>query len=118
VLHFTATQVIAFLVSDFAQQVFRICVAEKERFPELACAFYEAGPQTGKDRISEYLKKAVDRGELRIDDIPMAAEQFSELCKTRLWNRAVFGLQTVFTTEEIEEVAGHVTEMFMARYGT
>ncbi|MFC3613275.1 TetR/AcrR family transcriptional regulator [Lutimaribacter marinistellae] len=118
VLHFTASNVIAFLVSDFAQQVFRICVAEKERFPELARAFYEAGPENGKLRISEYLEKAVAQGELEIDDIPMAAEQFSELCKTRLWNRAVFGVQSVFSNEEIDEVAGHVTEMFMARYGS
>ncbi|WP_425044524.1 TetR/AcrR family transcriptional regulator [Primorskyibacter sp. S87] len=117
VLHFTATQVIAFLVSDFAQQVFRICVAEKERFPELARTFYQAGPETGRLRISDYLEKAVARGELQIDDIPMAAEQFSELCKTRLWSRAVFGVQSEFTKEEIDEVAAYTTEMFMARYG-
>ncbi len=117
VLTITATQLVAFLTSDFAQQVFRICLAERDRFPELARAFYAAGPENGQQRICEYLEKAVAKGELVIEDIPMAAEQFSELCKTRLWTRAVFGIQNRFTQAEIDEVALHTVDMFMARYG-
>lgn len=116
VLMLTATQVVGFLTSEFAQQVFRICVAERDRFPELGQAFYAAGPENGKDRISEFLEKAIERGELRIDNIPMAAEQFSELCKVKLWTRAVFGIQSSFSPEEIEEVAAHAVDMFLARY--
>ncbi|SDC77711.1 TetR/AcrR family transcriptional regulator [Ruegeria marina] len=117
VLTITATQLVAFLTSDFAQQVFRICLAERDRFPELARAFYEAGPVNGQRRICEYLEKAVANGELVVEDIPMAAEQFSELCKTRLWTRAVFGIQNRFTQAEIDEVALHTVDTFMARYG-
>ncbi|MBO9450485.1 TetR/AcrR family transcriptional regulator [Tropicibacter sp. R16_0] len=117
VLMLTAVQVITFLTSEFAQQVFRICVAERDRFPELGRAFYAAGPENGRERISEYLEKAVDAGELKIDNIPMAAEQFSELCKVKLWTRAVFGIQNQFTEAEIHEVAGHAVDMFLARYG-
>ena len=117
VLTISATQIVTFLTSDFAQQVFRICVAEKPRFPELAQAFYAAGPETGRQRIAAYLQKAVDRGELQIDDIQMAAEQFSELCKVRLWNRAVFGIQADFSDDEIAAVAQGAVDMFLARYG-
>ncbi|MCE8514820.1 TetR/AcrR family transcriptional regulator [Ruegeria pomeroyi] len=117
VLTITATQLVAFLISDFAQQVFRICLAERERFPELARAFYAAGPENGQRQICEYLEKAVAKGELEIDDIPMAAEQFSELCKTRLWTRAVFGIQTRFTKSEIDDVALAAVDTFLARYG-
>jgi len=117
VLTITATQLVAFLISDFAQQVFRICLAERERFPELARAFYAAGPENGQRQICEYLEKAVTKGELVIADIPMAAEQFSELCKTRLWTRAVFGIQTRFTQAEIDEVALAAVDTFLARYG-
>lgn len=116
VLTITATQLVAFLISDFAQQVFRICLAERERFPELARAFYAAGPENGQRQICEYLEKAVTKGELVIADIPMAAEQFSELCKTRLWTRAVFGIQTRFTQAEIDEVALAAVDTFLARY--
>lgn len=117
VLSITATQLAGFLTSEFAQQVFRVCLAERDRFPELAQAFYAAGPENGQRQLCDYLEKAVKDGELVIDDIPMAAEQFSELCKVRLWMRAVFGIQTSFSQDEIDEVAKNAVDTFMARYG-
>ncbi len=117
VLTIAATQLTAFLVSDFAQQVFRICVAERDRFPELGKAFYEAGPKNGQRQMAEYLTKAVSKGELAVEDVNIAAEQFSELCKVRLWGRAAFGIQNRFDQNEIDEVALQAVDMFMARYG-
>ncbi len=118
VLMITATQLAGFLVSDFSQQVFRICVAERDRFPELGRFFYEAGPKNGQRHMADYLEKAVAKGELVIQDIPIAAAQFSELCKARIWNRAVLGIQESFTSQEIDEIATNAVDMFMARYGT
>lgn len=117
VLMITARQLTAFLISDFAQQVFRVCVAERDRFPELGRAFYEAGPRNGQCHMASYLEKVVAKGELRIDDIQFAAEQFSELCKVRVWTRAAFGIQSEFSQAEIDQVAQHAVDMFMARYG-
>lgn len=117
VLTVAATRLVTFLLSDFSQQCFRICVAEKDRFPELARAFYAAGPEMGCTRLSAYMTEAVARGELVIDDVNMAAEQFQELCKVRLWLRAVFGIQDRFSEQEITAVAGNAVETFMARYG-
>ncbi|MEO1109352.1 MAG: TetR/AcrR family transcriptional regulator [Pseudomonadota bacterium] len=117
VLTIAATQLVSFFVSDFNQQVFRVCVAERDRFPELGRAFYEAGPQNGQRRMAEYLDKAVAKGELAIEDIQIAAEQFAELCKVRLWLRAAFGIQKEFSQDEIDEVALHAVDMFLARYG-
>lgn len=117
VLMITATQLAGFLVSEFSQQVFRVCVAERERFPELGRSFYDAGPRNGQQHMAQYLEKAVAKGELRVDDVQFAAAQFSELCKVRIWNRAVFGIQEKFTPEEVNEVATHAVDMFLARYG-
>ncbi|WP_170773104.1 TetR/AcrR family transcriptional regulator [Ruegeria lacuscaerulensis] len=117
VLLITAKQLTAFLVSDFAQQVFRICVAERDRFPELGRAFFEAGPKRGTGHIAEYLQLAVKNGELAIEDVQLAAEQFSELCKVRIWARAVFGIQNQFSQDEIDAVALQAVDMFMANYG-
>lgn len=118
VLTVAATQIVTFLLSDFSQQIFRICVAERDRFPELGREFYASGPEMGRERLSDYMQQAMARGELRIDDVGMAAEQFSELCKAKLWTRAVFGIQSQFTAAEIENVVGHAVDMFLARYGT
>lgn len=118
VLTVAASQIVPFLLSDFSQKIFRICVAEAERFPELGRAFYAAGPEMGHQRIAEYLVKAMDRGELVIDDVPMAAEQFAELCRARLWLRAVFGIQLSFTQDEINDVIHNAVETFLARYAS
>ena len=116
VLTIAARELTAFLVSDFAQQMFRICVAERDRFPELGQTFYEAGPQNGKRQLVEYLEKAVQKGDLVIDDLQMAAEQFSELCKVRIWVRSAVGVQKNFSPSEIEEIALQAVDMFMSRY--
>lgn len=117
VLTIAAQQIVPFLLSEFAQQCFRICVAERDRFPELGRAFYANGPEMGKRRLKDYMAKAMARGELRIDDLDLAAEQFSELCKAKLWTRAVFGIQTRFTPAEISDVVTNAVETFMARFG-
>jgi AcrR family transcriptional regulator len=118
VLKLAATAIVTHLLSDFAQSMFRVCVAERDRFPELGRAFYAVGPEMGRERISDYLRDAIVRGELVIGDIAMAADQFAELCKARLWTRAVFGIQSHFSDAEIAEVVDHAVDMFMARYGT
>ena len=112
-----ASKLVPFLLSDFSQSVFRICVAERDRFPELGRAFYAAGPKMGHDRLAEYMRGAVERGELKIEDVGMAADQFSELCKAKLWIRAVFGIQSEFSKAEIEQVIENAVDTFLARYG-
>ncbi|WP_121060594.1 TetR/AcrR family transcriptional regulator [Chachezhania antarctica] len=117
VLTFAARQFVPFMLSDFAIRMFRICAAESDRFPELGANFYASGPEMGRDRIAEYLETATARGELKIDDYQFAADQFSELCKSKLWIRAVFGIQTEFSQNEIHAVIDEAVKTFMARYG-
>lgn len=118
VLAKAARHMVSFILSDFAQRVFRICVAEADRFPELGRAFYESGPKLGRARLSAYLREAETRGELRIDDFDLAADQFTELCKASLFPRVVFGIQTAFSQAEVDRVIDGAVQTFMARYGT
>ncbi|MDC0737560.1 TetR/AcrR family transcriptional regulator [Cognatishimia sp. SS12] len=106
-----------FIVSDFAQRIFRICVAERDRFPELGQAYYASGPAKGHAEVRYHLKCAVEQGELVINDIDMAAHQFTELCKTRVFIRACFGVQSDFSDDEMKEIATEAVETFLARYG-
>ncbi|WP_438990870.1 TetR/AcrR family transcriptional regulator [Lentibacter sp.] len=105
-----------FVLSDFSLQMFRTCVAESARFPELGQAFYQNGPEMGRARMVVYLKLAIARGQLCDVDPDMIAEQFSELCRVRLWTRAIFGVQTEFSEAEVNEVASHAVETVLARY--
>lgn len=112
-----AHRMTAFFLSDFGQQVFRICVAEAARFPELGRAFYQSGPALARRRLTEFLQAAVARGDLDIDDCKLAADQFAELCKADLFPRKLFHLDEEMTGEDIERVIGGAVAMFLARYG-
>lgn len=116
-LAIAARQFVPFLLSEFAQRCFRICMAERDRFPELGEAYYRSGPLNGRQTLIKFLTLAAERGELVIEDFGIAADQFVELCKARLWVRAIFGIQTEFSEEEIAEVVDNAVETFMARYG-
>lgn len=115
-LTLAARKMIRILTSPFSQRVFRICVAEADRFPELGQAFYQSGPMLGRARMSEYLQCACNKGEFVIEDMDLAADQFIELCKTDVFARMVFGIQTEFSDAEMDRIADGAVEMFMARY--
>lgn len=117
VMRLAAQQLIRILLSDFSQRIFRVCVAEADRFPELGRAFYDSGPALGRARIMDYLQQAQARGDVAIQDMELAADQFAELCKADLWTRAVFGIQTRFSDAEIDRVVEGAVATFMARYG-
>jgi len=116
VLHEAADRIVRFFLSDFGQQVFRICVAESHRFPELGCRFYASGPAMVRDRLSQVLKPYVDKGVLKIDDMDLAANQFGELCKSDLFVRCLCGVSTDVTEADIKRVTDGAVEMFLARY--
>ena len=116
VLHEAADRIVRFFLSDFGQQVFRICVAESHRFPELGCRFYASGPAMVRDRLSQVLKPYVDKGVLKIDDMDLAANQFGELCKSDLFVRCLCGVCTDVTAADIKRVTDGAVEMFLARY--
>ncbi|QFT58462.1 HTH-type transcriptional repressor AcnR [Sulfitobacter sp. THAF37] len=107
---------LGFLTSTFGQQVFRICVAESDRFPELGQKFYNTGPAVIRAEMVGYFKSATARGELKIEDFALAADQFGELCKADIWPRLVFGVIKSVSEAEIDRVVNGAVETFLARY--
>ena len=106
-----------FITSTFGQQIFRICVAESDRFPEIGQSFYNSGPAVMRAEMVAYFQEAVERGELKIGAYDLAADQFGELCKADLWPRLMFGVTKVVTDDEIDRVVGGAVDTFLARYG-
>ena len=112
-----AWQTIDFITSDFGHRIFRMCVAEGDRFPAIGRAFYESGPLTLRQRLTEFFDAAIARGDLAIEDRALAADQFVELCKADLYPRMMFNMERDFAPEEKRRVAEGAVEMFLARYG-
>lgn len=117
VLRAAAKHMVEIVLSDFVQTAHRVFVAEAARFPELGQEFYNSGPQIALEVLKPYLDLAVSRGELDIDDTPLAAFQFAALCKTEIFDKRVFGVRDKFSQTEIDRIINGAVEMFMARYG-
>ena len=116
VLNKAAGYMVNFFLSEFSQRMFRICVAEADRIPELGRQFYENGPMMGRQHIAEYLCKAAEAGEVEIHDFELAADQFAELCKATLWPQAVFGIRSEFNDDEKQRVVSAAVETFCQAY--
>lgn len=116
-LRHATNSMIRLFVSTFGKQVFRVCVAESDRFPELGREFWESGPARVRARMIEYFKQAISEGKLQIDDCDLAADQLAELCKADLFPKLVFGIQDSFSDEEISRISNGAVDTFMARYG-
>ncbi len=119
VLLAAAHHMLGFFLSDFGMSIYRICVAESGRFPDLGRQFYETGPAVAQTLLTDYLSEAAKTGALAIDadEIVLAAHQFIELCRAGLFHKRLFFVQTEFSKQEIERVAQGATDMFLARYG-
>ncbi|MEM7717954.1 MAG: TetR/AcrR family transcriptional regulator [Pseudomonadota bacterium] len=107
-----------FFMSDVGLQVHRIIVGESQRFPELGREFYESGPARVHTTLRAFLQRAVDAGQMQIEDIDLAADQFPELCKAGLHLKMLLGLRDAPTDEEINRVIDGAVDVFFARYGT
>lgn len=117
VLRAVGRRVIGFYTSEFGRGVHRICVAESARFPELGRQFYESGAALARERLGAYLAAACDRGEMRIHDIPLAADQFIKLCEADLLDRSMCGISRSFPEAEVARVVEGAVAMFLARHG-
>lgn len=107
---------VRFITSSIGQRIFRTCVAESERFPEIGQQFYRSGPAVMQAEMTAYFDAAIARGELRIDDTRLAAHQFAEMCKADLWTRLIFGVVDHVEDGDINRVVDGAVETFMARY--
>lgn len=118
VLHVTARRIVSVMSTEIALRVYRLCVAEAERFPELARAFYRSGPLTLRSALAEYMQLATSRGELDIDDHDFAADQFIQLCRAGILDRLLFSGETKISPLQRDRTVEGAVAMFLARYGT
>jgi TetR/AcrR family transcriptional repressor of mexJK operon len=97
--------------------VHRLVIAEAHRFPELGEAFYEAGPKQGTAALASWLKRRMDRGEMRQADPETAARQFFALCKSGLYNLRMWNVVPEVSPADIERHIAAQVEMFIVAYG-
>ncbi|PZO79866.1 MAG: TetR/AcrR family transcriptional regulator [Mesorhizobium amorphae] len=111
-----ARDITAYLLTDSAQAAFRNAVAESTRFPKLGSAYYDSGLGIGVKKVSALLELSIERKLLAIDDVELAAHQFIELCRSKLFYKKLFFVGETQSKKEIERVADAAAAMFMKAY--
>lgn len=103
------------ITSPVCLMIDRVVTSEAEAFPELAEAFYAAGPQQAATRLAEWLQAQTNAGTLAVDDPGFAAEQFFTLVQSDIYYRARLRLWRT-SPQDVTKVVNAAVAMFMARY--
>ena len=111
-----ARRLIQSFLSPPLQTLHRIVLSEAGKFPHLAQIYYDAGPRRGIGELAAWLSARAERDELRIADVELAAEQFTSLCRSRLWMRSCFNLDARATDAEVDGIVDANVAMFLNTY--
>jgi AcrR family transcriptional regulator len=117
VLRDIGTRMIRMMLSDTGLAIYRVVIAEAAKFPDLARGFFEAGPARAAAFMADWLAEETRRGRLAVADPAFAAEQFLNLCQTRLVLRRRLAMLADPPEAEIERVIDESIGMFLRTYG-
>lgn len=105
-----------FVLSPRVLAAYRVVVGEAHRFPELARAFYEAGPARTLAHVTDFMIDADRRGAVSIPDPGVAAEQFLVLVKSHAHLRLLLCLQERPEDEQLDRYVDAAVELFIRGY--
>ncbi|UMM63700.1 hypothetical protein DM15PD_06750 [Aristophania vespae] len=111
-----ARAVIELLLSSVSLNLYRIIVAEAERFPNLADTFWQYGSARTIGYLAQFFERKTTEKMLKVEDPVLAAELFLMMCQTRLVQKKRLQLPVKTNPEHIEEIVQLVTRSFLSIY--
>ena len=117
VLRGIGKRMVQMMLSDVGLAIYRVVIAEAAKFPDLARGFFEAGPARAIGFMADWLAEETRRGRLSVPDPAFAAEQFFNLCQTRLVLRRKLEMLPDPPEADIERVVEASITMFLRTYG-
>lgn len=103
-----------FLINPEVVATYRTVLAEGARFPDLARAFFEAGPKIGLAWIGEWIAEEQRRGRLRADlDPRTTGAQIVALLRSELYIKIALGLVKVPSEEAITAEVDAATDLLL-----
>ena len=118
VLRGIGKRMVRMMLSDVGLAIYRVVIAEAAKFPELARAFFDAGPARAIGFMAGWLAEETSRGRLSVADPAFAAEQFFNLCQTHLVLRRKLEMLPDPPDSEIDRVIEASIQMFLRTYRT
>jgi len=115
-LQMFSNSLIGLVFSNAYIRLYRICVADAGRFPEIGELFFKSGPERVRRILACYLTERCQMGDLTIPDPDLAADQFIQLSFTGILNDRLFGVQKRIDKSTITGRAESATNAFLAIY--
>ena len=93
--------------------IYRLVIAEGDRFPEIAAAFYEHAIQRISHRLESWLARETERGRLHVVDPQVAGGMLRGMMIMEPQRAAMLGQRAAPTLEEIEARARACAQLFL-----
>ncbi|MBE7209658.1 MAG: TetR/AcrR family transcriptional regulator [Gluconacetobacter diazotrophicus] len=113
ILHGTASRFISQIMAPASIVLYRIVIAEASKFPDLARAYWENGPQRGISHMAALLQHQIDAGQLRPADPRLAAGQFLALCQPPTCMMRRLELLPDLDAAAIDAIAADAVRLFL-----
>ncbi len=110
------TGIVEKVTSPTAIALHRLVVAEAGRFPEMGQIFYDRAPRLTHSLLAEFLKGAMEQGELRTEEPMQAARLLVSLCLAGSQQKLLMGLIETVSVAMIAADVEQATDIFMRAY--
>jgi TetR/AcrR family transcriptional repressor of mexJK operon len=95
---------------------YRMVAIEAMRLPELGRIFYDSSAVIAQDRLTDFIRRAAERGEIEAADPRRAAIQFYSLVKGDLFMGCLFGIVPTPSDQAIARAVANAVDMFLRAY--
>ncbi|HST92402.1 MAG TPA: TetR/AcrR family transcriptional regulator [Brevundimonas sp.] len=114
--HF-ATAYARFMGDPFIRSVFRLVMAERPRFRDVAMRFFDRGKSDFGGVLMQALREMDEAGELRVPHPSWAAGQLMGMIEHPIFFMPLVTGDEVRAVRVPDQIAADAVETFMARYG-
>ncbi|OHB34696.1 MAG: TetR family transcriptional regulator [Phenylobacterium sp. RIFCSPHIGHO2_01_FULL_70_10] len=107
---------IEMLLKPRGNALLRMTIQASDDMPDLAQAFYEAGPRTSRRLLSVFLRDETEAGRMAVDDPDLAAEFFVGMVIGGHQVAGLLGQGRDLPAAEIDRIAREAARRFMRAY--
>lgn len=111
-----AEQRLNVIFSPSHRALLRVVIAERQKFPDLARAYYETGPKKSRELMIGYLRDLHDEGKLVVEDPREAAGIFIGMLIHEWYSRSLLLDAEPPPPEHARQRAATVAKLFLEAY--
>jgi len=106
-----------FMADPFIRSVFRLVMAERPRFRDVAMQFFDRGKSDFGGVLIDALRDLTERGELKVERPSWAAGQLMGMIEHPVFFMPLVTGDEVMPVRGVDQIAADAVDTFLARYG-